>query len=292
MIIRHLIICLVFFLSAGQLLVAQQRPLIRASVTKNRILLGEPFQLVVESTIPGGSIVRPLRIDTIPHFEFLEPPVIDTIREATGIQIKAVYKLTSFDSGHWVIPAYYLSDRIRTDTIPIDIVFTDDFDPNKPYHDIKDIIPVDEENEKKVWWYYAAGGALLLILLAILLARRKKKPATAPVVDRDAYSDALAALDKLRKNKPGTLAYYSELVSIFRIYVLKRKGILSLQKTTNDLVVKLQALNPDKKIFEELAQVLRLSDLVKFAKYQPSAEDDEQALRAIKNGIEELERRN
>ena len=292
MIIRQPIIYFLSFLLAGQSLFAQQRPSIRASVTKNRILLGEPFQLVVESVIPGGSIVRPLRIDSIPHFEFLEPPVIDTIKEATGIQIKAVYRLTSFDSGHWVIPAYYLSGRIRTDTIPVDIVFTEDFDPNKPYNDIKDIIGVEDENEKKVWWYYAAGAALLLILLAVFLARRKKKPATTPAGDRDAYSEALAALEKLKKQKPDTVAYYSELVSIFRIYVLKRKSILSMQKTTSDLVVKIQPLYADKQVFDELAQVLRLSDLVKFAKYQPSAEDDVQAHRAIKNGIVELESRN
>ena len=270
---------------------AQDRPVIKASVTKNRILLGEPFQLVLESSIPGGSIVRPLKIDTIPHFEFLSAPQIDTIREAKGIQIKAVYSLTSFDSGHWVIPSYSLSGVIRTDTIPMDVVFSE-FDPTQPYHDIKDVIPVELEGEDNSWWYYVAGGALLLLVAAVILARRKKKPIKEAVPDKDAYSKAMDELQKIRKNKPSTMEYYSGLVNIFRIYVLKRKGIHSLQKTTNDLVVKIQSLDPDRTKFEALAQALRMSDFVKFAKYQPGASDDEEAWQAIKKGIEELEKLN
>jgi len=289
MIMRFFISLFILFVSAGSSLYAQDRPVIRATVTKNKVLLGEPFQLIVESSIPGGSIVRPLIIDTIPHFEFLEPPVVDTIREARGIQIKGVYTLTSFDSGHWVIPSFSLSARIRTDTIPIDVVFSD-FDPNQPYHDIKDIIPVDEAKERNNWWYYAAGGALLLILLIVFLTRKKKKPKAEQVIDKDAYGEAIDSLMKLKKNKPQALAYYSELASIFRVYVLKRRGILSLQKTTHDLVIKLQSLGPDKQRFDRLAQALRLSDFVKFAKYSPSMEDDEEAWDAIKNSIEELER--
>lgn len=289
MIMRFFISLFILLVSAGSSLYAQDRPVIRATVTKNKVLLGEPFQLIVESSIPGGSIVRPLIIDTIPHFEFLEPPVVDTIREARGIQIKGVYTLTSFDSGHWVIPSFSLSARIRTDTIPIDVVFSD-FDPNQPYHDIKDIIPVDEAKERNNWWYYAAGGALLLILLIVFLTRKKKKPKAEQVIDKDAYGEAIDSLMKLKKNKPQALAYYSELASIFRVYVLKRRGILSLQKTTHDLVIKLQSLGPDKQRFDRLAQALRLSDFVKFAKYSPSMEDDEEAWDAIKNSIEELER--
>ncbi len=288
---RFFISMIMLILLPGSFLFAQEKPLIKASVTKSRVLLGEPFQLIIESSIPGGSIVRPVKIDTIPHFEFLEPPVTDTVSDSKGVRIKSVYTLASFDSGHWVIPSYYLTARIRTDTLPVDVVFSD-FDPNQAYHDIKDIIPVEEAGEKNNWWYYAAGGALLLMVLVYLATRKKKKPEQKQVIEKDAFADALQALEKLKKNKPVQSEYYSELVSIFRVYVLKRKGILSLQKTTSDLVVKLQTLNPDKKRFEELAQALRLSDFVKFAKYRPSITDDEEAWNAVKNGIEELERTN
>ena len=287
----RLILTILFSFTALSLL-GQARPSIRSSVTKNRILLGEPFQLIVESEIPGGSIVRPLVIDTIPHFEFLSPPGIDTIREASGIRIKAVYTLTSFDSGHWVIPSWYLSARIRTDTLPVDVVFSD-FDPEQPYHEIKDIIEVEEERKGNDWWYWVAGGALLVILLALVLARRKKSSAsTLPETDRDAYQEALDALRELKKGSFPAVQYYSGLVSILRVYLLKRKGIHSLQKTSSDLLVKIKSLQPEAGSFDRLAQALRLSDFVKFARYQPTAADDEEAWQAIRSGIEELEKLN
>ena len=65
-----------------------------------------------------------------------------------------------------------------------------------------------------------------------------------------------------------------------------------MQKTTNDLVIKLQTLKPDKEKFDALTQALRMSDFVKFAKYQPSASDDEECWLAIRNGIDELEKLN
>lgn len=289
--LKYLIIVFVF-VSLGAELPAQSRAEIKTSVTKNRILLGEPFQLVIESNIPGGSIVRPLKIDTIPHFEFLSPPATDTIREAKGIQIKTVFSLTSFDSGHWVIPSYSLSSRIRSDTIPIDVLFTPDFDSTKPYHDIKDVIAVETEKEENNWWYYLAGGVLLLILAAVILGRKKKKPLVKELSAKDAYSTAIDELQRLKKNKPSPVEFYSKMVDIFRIYVEKRKGIQSMQKTTNDLVIKLQTLKPDKEKFDALTQALRMSDFVKFAKYQPSASDDEECWLAIRNGIDELEKLN
>ena len=288
---KYLIIAIVL-IGLGAELPAQNRPVIRSSTTKNKILLGEPFELVIESSIPAGSIVRPLKIDTIPHFEFLSPPVSDTIREAKGIQIKSVFSLTSFDSGHWVIPSYSISSGIRTDTIPIDVMFTPGFDSTQPYHDIKDVIAVETAEEGYPWWYYLAGGLLLLVLAVLILRKKKKKPVVKEVQERDAYSVAIEELQRLKKNRSSSVEFYSKMTDVFRIYVLKRKGIQSLQKTTHDLVVKLQNLRPEKEKFDALAQALRMSDFVKFAKYQPTADDDEQSWLAIKNGIDELEKLN
>ena len=76
-------------------------------------------------------------------------------------------------------------------------------------------------------------------------------------------------MEKLVKEKPETKQYYSELVDIFKVYVLAKTGIHSLQNTTDDLVKQLRGLNIPKDQFEQLSQSLRLSDFVKFAKYIP-----------------------
>jgi hypothetical protein len=276
---------------AGMLAAAQSRPAITASVDKSRILLGEPFHLTIEAVIPGGSIVRPLRIDTIPHFEFLEAPRVDTFREASGIRIRGVYKLTSFDSGHWVIPAYSISARIRTDTLGIDVVFSD-FDPSQPYHDIRDIIEVEEENGDTPWWWWAVGAAALVLVAVLVLARRKKNPVVAAAVTGPgAYEEAMKALQQLTKGSRDPVLFHTELTHIFRNYVHRRHQVQSHQKTTHDLMIKLQPLVKDKTKYDRLAQALRLGDFVKFAKYKPSEEDNAGALNAVREGIDEMETR-
>jgi len=286
---RSIIFFGVFLFTASDLVAqAGSKPSIKSTLNKNRILIGEPFQLTVESRIPGGAIVKPVRIDTIAHFEFLEKPVIDTTRNGKEVNIKGVYTLTSFDSGHWVIPSFSLSSAIKTDTLPVDVVFSE-FNPEQDYHDIKDIIEVEQDKKKQKWWLYIIGSVLALALVLFLL-RKTKKPIPAVLKAAEtAHEEAMRELAKLKASSPPSKEFYSRLIDIFKLYVFRKKGILSLQKTTDDLVVQLRDLQLSKDIFDRLAQSLRLGDFVKFAKYIPSREDDHSAFESMKSGIDEIE---
>ena len=145
------------------------------------------------------------------------------------------------------------------------MVFSD-FDPNQEYHDIKDILEVKPSKEKMKWWWFLAGGVLFLALMLLYLSR-KKKPVPIEVKQ-----------------------YYSRLIDIFRLYAFRKKNILSLQKTTDDIVVQLRSLTIDKDQFDKLAQILWLSDFVKFAKYIPSKEDERNSLDEIRNAITTIEK--
>ena len=96
-------------------------------------------------------------------------------------------------------------------------------------------------------------------------------------------------LEKLQREKPEAKQYYSRLIDIFRVYVSAKKGIHSLQNTTDDLVMQLRNLNIPKDQFDQLAQGLRLSDFVKFAKYVPSPEDDKTVFNVIAGTIRQIE---
>ena len=96
-------------------------------------------------------------------------------------------------------------------------------------------------------------------------------------------------LKQLQLEKPEAKQYYSRLVDIFRIYVAAKKNIHSLQATTDDLVKQLKDLGLPKKEFDWLAQSLRQSDLVKFAKYIPSGEDDKTNFENISRSIQQIE---
>ena len=269
---------------------AQSKTIVRATIDKPRILIGEPIRLALQADIPEHEAIRFFQIDSIPHFEFLNQQKIDTSNTGGGTILSQVLYITSFDSGHWVIPSFRLGETIATDTIPVDVTFSA-FNPEQPYHDVKNIIEVNPQAEKqKIKWWYIMIGAGLLILLLIILLKKKKKPIAVPVpIAIDPYKEAMQQLEKLQKEKPETKQYYSTLVDIFRLYILSKKGIHSLQATTDDLVVQLKSLNIQKEQFEQLAQSLRQSDLVKFAKYIPSAEDHKNNFDNINRSIQQIE---
>ena len=288
MIIRKTILFL-FSMILAQTIIAQGDASIKASVNKNKILLGEPLVLTIESYFPSGSKIQFEQIDTIAHFEFLDKPVIDSSSENGDIKVIGKYTITSFDSGHWVIPSFTLAKGVKTDTIPIDVVFSD-FNPEQDYHDIKDIIEVKTKKEVVPWWVYAIA-AVLLLLTVVFFARRKKKPVVIAKekIVVNPYEEAMQQLTDLQKENPDTKTYYVELTNIFRLYIFRKKGILSLQKTTDDLILQVKDVVNDKGKFDRLSQALRLSDFVKFAKYIPEEGDKQTSYSDILNSIKLIE---
>ncbi|MCX6318862.1 MAG: BatD family protein [Bacteroidetes bacterium] len=274
-------------LFATTLLQGQAKTGIQVTADKNKILIGEQLQLRIELRNNAVSQETLPVLDSIPHFEIVGKPVIDT---QDGKPVRVVYTLTSFDSGHWVIPSFSLAEGMQTDTIPVDVVFSD-FDPKQPYHDITDVADVPVTKKKTAWWMLAAA-TLLVLLLFYFLFRKKQKPVQAPVLParpEDIFGDAMKQLDQLDGSTLLPKAYYSELTDIFRLYIFRRKGILSLQKTTDDLVVQLRSLGMEKDAFDTLSQALRMSDYVKFAKYIPETADQVKSLTDIRQALIHIE---
>ena len=271
---------------------AQNKTVVRASVDRSQIVIGERIQLKLEADIPENQPIRFFQLDSIPHFEIINPGKIDTANAGSGTSLSQTIYITSFDSGHWVLPALPLGfdETIMTDSIPVDVGFSP-FDPQQPYHDVKDVMevkPVEEKKQGKLWWFIGVGVLLAVILFFVL--RRPKKPVVKPVAAPiDPYKQAMEQLEKLRKEKLTPKAYYSGMTDVFRTYVQKRKGIHSLQQTTGDLVQQLKSIGIEPSLYGELAEILQLSDFVKFAKYETTNADDVRALNTIKKTIEHIE---
>lgn len=283
-----------FLLLLPALFTHAQKTVIKAIADKNKILIGEPILLTLEADIPENETIRFFVIDTIPHFEILEKQKTDTSDTEEGTLLRQVIRITSFDSGRQVIPPFVYAEGIATDSIPVEVVFTEGFNPDQDYHDIKDILEVYPEKKKdKWWWWYVIGGGVLLIALLLYFLFRKKKPVVqvaAPAISP--YEEAMKEMEKLLSQRMEHKEYYSKLVDIFRLYVEKKKGIHSLQKTTDDLVVQLKTIAVSKDLFEQLSQSLRLADFVKFAKYVPSDDDNRNTFEIIKRTISEIEQLN
>lgn len=284
-----LFLCLLF-LSTLQ---AQENTRIEVRADRNQILIGEPIQLSLSADIPENELIRFFRIDSIPHFEILHRGKIDTSNTGEGTLLRQIIRLTSFDSGSRVIPPLFLSEALQSDSIPVEVSYSA-FNPEQPYHDIKDILEVETEEEKKrKWWWYIAGAAILLLLVVYFIFRKKKPaPPPPPPPPRDYFREAMAALDALRDKKLEGKAWFTDLVDIFRNYAEQRKGISSLQQTSEDLLSQLKQSGMPETRYSNLAQALRLSDFVKFAKYEPVEVDRNNSWQALRDAIQQLEEMN
>lgn len=270
---------------------AQTMPFIKATADKNRILIGEPVLLTIEAVLPAGKSSAVVNLDTLDHFELLSPPVIDSSVSDQIVKLKADYRITSFDSGKWVIPAAALLSDIKIEPVEIEVVFAE-FNPAQDYHDIKDVLDIKPSKKKIPWWWIAGTGLVMLIIGLLFYYGRKRKESFVPqniISIADPYKDALAHLAALKTKQLSGKEFHTELSAIFRLYVYRKKGILSLQKTTDDLILQLKNLQLQPAIFEKMAQALRLGDFVKFAKYQPTNEDDIMSFESISATINSIQ---
>ncbi len=260
-----------------------------AVTNKEKIVIGEPFELTLKATISKNTL-HWIIIDTFPHFEILNKAKIDTqINKETYI-LEQKITLTSWDSGKWPIPSIVFSKTQKSKPIVIDVAFSPSpFNTEQDYHDIKDILEVPKP-QKDVWYWYLIGAILLLLLFFLLFpSKKKKKEDAAKKPDENIYKASLLRLDRLKTdNISDAKIYYTELIDIFRDYLHKRKGIQSFSKTTDDLAIQisnLQQVNNPQLLF----QTLRLSDLVKFARFQPSPSEQKESWEIIRQSIIEIE---
>lgn len=277
-------ILLFFFLGLFQVAFTQA---FTVSADKKNILIGEQLHLQLEATFQGANAMSWFSFDSIAHFEILERSPIDTVENKNGVQLSQKFLLTSWDSGSWQIPSFVLAGS-RSAPIKINVSFTP-FDPDQPYHDVKDVIDAKKPIESK-WYWYLLLAIILLLLFLLFFPKEKKKSDTGFLTDPGAYQIALKQLEQLQSRKhTEPKIYYTDLVHIFRTYLKNRKNIQSFSKTTDDLAIQLKALTMNEQEYRALLQTLRMSDLVKFARFMPITEDNQLAVDTTRNSIINIE---
>ncbi len=281
-----------FFFSAISF--AQQSVMVTATVDKNRIIIGEPIKLKLEAALPAGTPMLWFDTDSLPHFELIDKGNIDS---SAADKYEQIVTITSFDSGLYVIPPLSLDLDGRsylTDSIPITVSFSA-FDPEKDYHDIKDILEVEAVKKTYLKEILLAGGILMLLLLAWFLYRkyRRKKPVTqvaAPFLSP--LEEALRALEALKKEPITEKQFYTGMNDIIRGFVYRKTGVTTMQKTNEEFILQLDKLGMPQDDFISLVQTLRMSDAVKFARYVPGEEENEKNYTVIRRSVEQLNNTN
>jgi len=269
----------------GFLATAQKTPTVSVKVDTTNIRIGEQidYQISVEDA-ENGVIFPKLLLDSLGKIEVVESLNIDTLKN----RLIKKYKLTSFDSGRYVIPKqpiYIWSQPYYTNSILINVA-TVAVDTTKqkmyPIKAIQNEPYTFDDFKSYLWWFL---GILLLLALILYFVLRKKKTLEEIEARIPPYQLALNRLKVLdekqlwQKNK--IKKYYVELTDIVRSYIERELSIPALESTTDELMETISdfnsssSLNIPEETIKKLQELLKEADLVKFAKHKPLSNEIE-----------------
>jgi len=275
-----------------------------STIDRNKILLGEQvnLQLKAEDINTRMFFLQDwFNIpDSISYIQVVKRGAIDTVDVGGVTTFTQTLTITSFDSGKWKLGPLQLimQDRttgnqtvLQTDSVVLEVLPVD-VSNMQNYHDVKDIL--DVEVKPNYWLYVAiAASAIVLIILIWLMvkgSKKKKVDLPKPAYKGTPLEHALQQIKELEGEdlpaKQQVKLFYTRLSEILRNYFNDRFNVHSSHATSDELMVLLSVYLQDEKYRTEFYQLLRLSDAVKFAKYIPSTEQNE---KAVKTAIETLQ---
>ncbi len=254
---------------------------IAVDTTKMRI--GEKIEYLLQVKADSSALVTFSDPPFFAPFEVLEESAIDTLRAESRYLFTKKYALIQFDSGaYWLPPQKVMingftkvSDSllIQVATVPVDTLKQNLFD-------IKPIVEV-EKNYDAITRNIVYGFLIVLLLIGLIYAfffarkkreeRKKKRPP---------FERAIEELKALESVSPAEQQefkdYYSRLTDVVRRYLEEEVKISALESTTDELMLKLEALKQsgtlelERETIKNLKSVLQTADLVKFARSLPA----------------------
>lgn len=274
------------------LLLVGQVPVAKLDTAVIRIGEQATLQLSIELHTSAINVEWPAIGDTLQRYvEIVDPGKVDTVNKDGSIQLTRNIKITSFDTGYWAIAplTFKIGDQKRS-TDPLLVTVRPVELPSDPkLHDIKPIhdLPFNLISWVRRHWYWIAALVVLVIGILALIRWWKKRrtavPATSapgPVLPlHEQFLQELGHLEKERLWQKGLhKEYHSRLTDLLRQYIEERYHVPALERTTDELLHELRVTALDSDQRTSLRNMLRSSDLVKFAKALPSPAENEQMM--------------
>ncbi len=287
---RLLILFATYLLFAHSCILAQVD--VKMRLDRADILIGEQVHLETTVKAPAKSVV------VFPEFkngylkeniEVLECGKIDTLDEGEAKCYTRSYTITSFDSSLYFLPQitfevdgkeYSTNDDIglKVSTVPVDTLTLDEPRPLKG--------PINAVFEWN-WWLFSLCMLIMVCLCTtIYLFRRltrweplKKRVVIMPPTPP--HKVAIKEIEKIRPSENGSeeeqKLYYVQLTDILRTYIEARFGINAREMTSHEIIRSLISVCDDE-AFDEMRRLFTTADLVKFAKFKSSLDEDGQNL--------------
>lgn len=271
-----------------------QRTLIDVTLEPSAILIGEQAKLSLTVTadkdrpvhivIPGDTLMRGV--------EVLAASIPDsTIIDNDRLLIKQDLLITSFDSLLYLLPPIKVIDGVDTimsnqvalkvSSVPVDT------DHPEEYFDIKEVWkPPFVLADYYPIIFGVLLGILLICLIGYLVHRWKNKKSLLPIKKSEPklppHEQAIMELDEIKRQKlwqqGRNKEYYTQLTDTIRRYIVNRYGVNAMEMTSGEILDIIKNETDALSVYDNLKQILGLSDLVKFAKLHPLPDENDLSL--------------
>ena len=279
---------------------------VSAAIDSTTLFIGDQTDLHLRATCEVGEQVQMPMLDRqlIPGIEIVDRTIVDTMLLNDGrVQYDQYLTLTSFeDSLFYIEPLAFVrgDDTVWSESLMLNVI--------QPFEvDSADLAITDIKGVYKapIWWWGIIRWVLLALALAglcvgayyligYLQSRTSKQDnetaATEPL--RPAEEVALEKLDLIREQKiwqnGQVKEYHTQLTDVVREYIARRFEVSSTEQTSDETLRAMRPLLSDKKeLYEQLRKMLTLADLVKFAKWTTTPDENELSLRSAYTFVKE-----
>lgn len=280
---------------------AQAEPVtLTATVDREEVAVGEPVRYVLTLTRPAALAMAWPKVETLlSEFELYDSGSEPSSTHQGTVTDQRWYQLASFSIGSHTIPAPVVTYREADGTDqnvrgnPVAITVTSQLPTEWESLDIRKAKPL--LRIRRDGWLWTLLGLLVLAGAAggywWWRARRLGVLVPAPP-PRPPHEIALEALERLRQESlPSRNAYeeyYVRLSDIARSYIEARFSLKAPEMTTEEF---LQMTSAGQALSSEHRSLLQAflvhCDLVKFARYQPSVKEADEAFTAAQRFVKE-----
>ena len=219
--------------------------------------------------------------ELVPNIEVVDLSTPDTVvlNEGKRFTVSQDYTITAWDSALYSLPplqvmvdtARHESNRLalKVYTVDVDTLHLDQYFPPNGIMELPFLW--DE------WRMVVLGGVLFLLMLACIaylwyhvkhgkpivrFVRRKKK--------LPPHQVAMSEIERIKSERKwaeeDSKEYYTLLTDTLRNYIRDRYGFNAMEMTSTEIIDRLIAENNEEAL-DELREIFRTADLVKFAKY-------------------------
>ena len=281
---------------------------LKGRINVDTILVGQPFDYQLLLTVPKDYNVDWKRFgDTLSSsIEILREGELTTtpVENTDNVLMQQQLTLTTFDTGYVYVPEidiYYsksLQDSVRYKLHTMEkelYVKTVAVDTTQAFLPINGVIKQHiTAKEVLPWATIVLAVAGILYLIYYLQKHRKTQKPVVEEKKKPTIPAIVTARAKLADIKDNELwnslkikDYYTDLTDIAREYLEGQFEIDAVEMTTDEIMKEVNALNLQDFVKMKLQDTLITADLVKFAKANPSKDENEQSFKDINLFVED-----